>query len=43
MFFAAGGDLTYLKTTPSDLKTEIAGLLNRDEKDISLEGFSFVP
>ena len=42
MFFAAGGDLTYLKTTPSDLKTEIAGLLNRGEKDISLEGFSFV-
>ena len=43
MFLAAGGDLTYLKTTPSDLKTEIAGLLNREEKDISLEGFSFVP
>ena len=42
MFFAVGGDLAYLKTTPSGLKTELAGLLNKDEKDISLEDFSFV-
>ncbi len=43
MFHAAGGDLTYFKqTTVSSLRTELAGLLNRDEKEIRLDRCIYV-
>lgn len=39
MFYAAGGDLTHLETNEITLKSELAGLLNKDEKEIPLDRF----
>ena len=39
MFYAAGGDLAHLKTDEETLKSELAGLLNKEEKEIRLECF----
>ena len=39
MFYAAGGDLAYLRVTPSSLTKELAGLLNKDESGVTLRTF----
>ena len=38
-FYAAGGDLNHFNTNVRSLKLELAGLLNREEKEIHLECF----
>ncbi len=43
MFYATGGDLAYLSTTPSSLKIELAGLLNKEEHEIHLPSPSYGP
>ncbi len=37
MFHSLGGDLAYLKSTPPELRLELAGLLNKDEAAVSIE------
>ena len=39
MFYAAGGDLAYLRITSSSLTKELAGLLNKEEGDVKLRAF----
>ena len=39
MFYAAGGDLAHLKTDMEYLKSELAGLLNKEEKEVRLACF----
>ena len=39
MFYAAGGDLDHFKVTTSILKKELAGLLNKEESEISLRRY----
>ena len=39
MFYAAGGDLAHLKTDEESLRSELAGLLGKEEKEIRLECF----
>ena len=39
MFYAAGGDLVHLRTDRESLKLELAGLLNKEEKEIFLIRF----
>ena len=39
MFVAAGGDLGHLNSSEESLKSELAGLLNKEEEEIRLECF----
>ena len=39
MFYAAGGDLAHLKVTTSSLTKELAGVLNKEESEITLKSF----
>ena len=39
MFYAAGGDLAYLRITSSSLTKELAGLLNKEVGDVRLRTF----
>ena len=43
MFYVTGGDLAYLRTTPSSLKMELAGLLNKEESEIHLPSPGYGP
>jgi DNA sulfur modification protein DndB len=36
LYHAVGGDLTDLRTSPDDLRKELAGILKKDEKEVTL-------
>lgn len=40
LFHASGGDLSLIKSAPTDLQRELAGLLNREPADIELRVFA---
>jgi hypothetical protein len=40
MLYGAGGELTQLASTESDLRNELAGILNIEQKDVVINRYS---